>query len=65
MLDRTKSPMGARLLGEWLAAPLVEQAAIDERLDAVAALVADAVLAGRGSPRSSPASATSSGSSAG
>jgi len=47
VLDRTRSPMGARLLGEWLAAPLVEQAAIDERLDAVAALVSDAALAGR------------------
>ena len=47
VLDRTKSPMGARLLGEWLSAPLVEKAAIDDRLDAVAALVADAALATR------------------
>ena len=47
VLDRTKSAMGARLVGEWLTAPLVELAAIDERLDAVAALVADPALAAR------------------
>jgi len=41
VLDRTKTPMGGRLLGAWLAEPLVAIAAIDERLDAVAALVAD------------------------
>jgi DNA mismatch repair protein MutS len=47
VLDRTKSPMGARLLTEWLSAPLVAKPAIDDRLDAVAALVADASLATR------------------
>jgi len=47
VLDRTRSPMGARLLGEWLAAPLVDQGGIDDRLDAVATLVADAALAAR------------------
>jgi DNA mismatch repair protein MutS len=47
VLDRTKTPLGARRLGEWLSAPLVAKAAIDERLDAVAALVADANLAAR------------------
>ena len=47
VLDRTRSPMGARLLGEWLSAPLVDRTAIDDRLDAVAALVSDASLAGR------------------
>jgi DNA mismatch repair protein MutS len=47
VLDRTKSPMGARLLGEWLAAPLVSKPAIDDRLDAVAVLVADPILASR------------------
>ncbi len=47
VLDRTKTPLGARRLGEWLSAPLVDKAAIDERLDAVAALVADANLAAR------------------
>jgi DNA mismatch repair protein MutS len=47
VLDRTKSPMGSRLLAEWLAAPLVERRSIDRRLDAVAALVADPALAAR------------------
>ncbi|CAA9309676.1 MAG: DNA mismatch repair protein MutS, partial [uncultured Gemmatimonadaceae bacterium] len=41
VLDRTMTPMGARLLRQWLLAPLVEKAAIDARLDAVAALAAD------------------------
>ena len=35
VLDRTLTPMGARLLRQWLLAPLVERAAIDARLDAV------------------------------
>ena len=47
VLDRTKSPLGGRRLVEWIAAPLVEKAAIDARLDAVADLVADAALAER------------------
>ena len=47
VLDRTKSPMGARLLVEWLSAPLVERSRIDERLDAVAELVANQSLAAR------------------
>ncbi len=42
VLDRTMTPMGARLLRQWLLAPLVERAAIDLRLDAVTALVHDA-----------------------
>ncbi|MGI9141300.1 MAG: DNA mismatch repair protein MutS [Gemmatimonadaceae bacterium] len=37
VLDRTLTPMGSRLLREWLLAPLVARAAIEERLDAVAA----------------------------
>ena len=41
VVDRTKSPMGARLLVEWLSAPLVDKPQIDRRLDAVATLVAD------------------------
>ena len=41
VLDGTLTPMGARLLRQWLLAPLTERAAIDRRLDAVAALVAD------------------------
>ena len=47
VLDRTKSPMGSRLLVEWLSAPLIDQPRIDERLDAVAALVADRGLSAR------------------
>ena len=42
VLDRTMTPMGARLLRQWLLAPLIERASIDRRLDAVAALVEDA-----------------------
>src|SRR5687768_16751041 len=37
VLDRTLTPMGSRLLREWLLAPLVVRAAIDARLDAVSA----------------------------
>jgi DNA mismatch repair protein MutS len=47
VLDHTKTPMGGRRLGEWLAAPLVDKAAIDERLDAVAALVGEPLAAAR------------------
>jgi len=42
VLDRTMTPMGARLLRQWLLAPLVDCAAIDARLDAVDALVHEA-----------------------
>jgi DNA mismatch repair protein MutS len=42
VLDRTMTPMGARLLRQWLLAPLVHRMAIDLRLDAVDALVRDA-----------------------
>ena len=41
VLDRTATPMGARLLRQWLLAPLLDRAEIDRRLDAVARLVAD------------------------
>ena len=34
-LDRTSTPMGARLLRAWLRRPLVDAAAINDRLDAV------------------------------
>jgi DNA mismatch repair protein MutS len=40
VLDRTRTPMGARMLREWLLAPLLSVERIDQRLDAVAALVA-------------------------
>src|SRR3982751_1798059 len=38
VLDRTMTPMGARLLRQWLLAPLVERVAIEARLDAGGAL---------------------------
>ena len=41
VLDRTLTPMGARLLRQWVLAPLTQRPAIDARLDAVAALVSD------------------------
>jgi DNA mismatch repair protein MutS len=44
VMDRTVTSLGARLLADWLAAPLVDTAAIDARLDAVAELVADGSL---------------------
>jgi DNA mismatch repair protein MutS len=42
VLDRTMTPMGTRLLRQWLLAPLVDRTRIDARLDAVSALVRDA-----------------------
>jgi DNA mismatch repair protein MutS len=39
VLDRTVTAMGARLLQEWLIAPLTQPAAIEARLDAVAELM--------------------------
>ncbi len=42
VLDRTMTPMGARLLRQWLLAPLVDKNAIDARLDAVDALATGA-----------------------
>ena len=47
VLDRTLTPMGARLLRRWLLAPLVDPAAINARLDTVQVLVED----GRGRER--------------
>ena len=41
VLDRTITPMGARLLRQWLLAPLVDRAEIEARLDAVDALLRD------------------------
>ena len=43
VLDRTQTPMGARLLRQWILAPLTEVAAISARLDAVQSLVDDAL----------------------
>ncbi len=44
VIDRTCTPMGARLLAEWLMSPLTEPAPIAERHEAVAELVADSTL---------------------
>ena len=43
VLDRTATPMGARLLRSWILTPLTDRSAIDARLDAVSALVRDAL----------------------
>jgi len=43
-LDRTRTPMGARLLGQWVLYPLVRPAPIHERHNAVQQLVEDQVL---------------------
>jgi len=43
VFDRTVTPMGQRLLRQWLLAPLLERSAIEQRLDAVTVLVRDAV----------------------
>jgi DNA mismatch repair protein MutS len=42
VLDRTMTPMGARLLRQWLLAPLAQRVAIDARLDAVETLLREA-----------------------
>jgi DNA mismatch repair protein MutS len=41
VLDRTQTPMGARLLRQWLLGPLTDRGALERRHDAVALLVAD------------------------
>ena len=41
VLDRTVTPMGARLLRTWILSPLTDRGSIDARLDAVGALAAD------------------------
>ncbi|MGH7688151.1 MAG: DNA mismatch repair protein MutS [Gemmatimonadaceae bacterium] len=43
VLDQTKTPMGARLLRQWMLAPLTDRVRIEARLDAVEALVNDAL----------------------
>jgi DNA mismatch repair protein MutS len=39
VIDRTTTPMGARLLRQWVLAPLADRSAIDARLDAVECFV--------------------------
>jgi DNA mismatch repair protein MutS len=41
VVDRTMTPMGARLLRDWILAPLTDPAAISARHEAVGTLVAD------------------------
>ena len=43
VLDRTLTPMGARLLRQWTLAPLTDVGLIDARLDAVGAFATDAM----------------------
>ncbi len=43
VLDRTGTPMGARLLRQWILAPLTNRAAIEARLDGVAKFVTDPI----------------------
>ncbi len=43
VLDQTKTPMGARLLRQWMLAPLTDRIRIEARLDAVEALVDEAL----------------------
>jgi DNA mismatch repair protein MutS len=45
-LDRTATPMGARLLREWVLHPLRDADEIERRQDAIAALLDDALLLG-------------------
>jgi len=44
VLDRTLTPMGSRLLRQWLLAPLTSRMAIEARLDAVGLLTADPIV---------------------
>ena len=44
VIDRCKTPMGSRLLGEWLCNPLTQLDAIEYRLDAVEELISDQKL---------------------
>lgn len=44
LMDRTATMMGARRLRQWLAKPLVRRQDIEQRLDAVSELVADALI---------------------
>jgi DNA mismatch repair protein MutS len=43
VLDATQTPMGARLLRQWLLAPLTSRAAIEARHDAVSLFVGDGI----------------------
>jgi DNA mismatch repair protein MutS len=47
VLDRTLTPMGTRLLRQWILAPLTSRAPIEARLDDVSALAANALIRAR------------------
>ncbi len=47
ILDRTLTPMGARMLRKWMVLPLKEKALIEERLSVVEALVKNKDLLGK------------------
>lgn len=49
-IDRTRTPLGARLLRRWLGQPLVELAPLVARQEAVALFVRDALLRARATP---------------
>lgn len=46
VLDRTVTPMGARLLRQWILVPLRNRVDIESRLDSVAAFAADSLARG-------------------
>ena len=46
VIDQTCTPMGSRLLADWVAAPLIEINAINDRLDSVQELTQDVTLRG-------------------
>src|SRR5262249_26085415 len=41
MIDRTVTPMGARMLADWIVAPLCDRTAIEKRLDSVGEFAGD------------------------
>jgi DNA mismatch repair protein MutS len=43
VMNRTATPMGQRMLRDWLLAPLLDRTAIEQRLDAVSAFVGNAI----------------------
>lgn len=47
VLDRTNSPMGARLLREWIGQPIFDLAALEHRLDSVQAFRSDGITRAR------------------
>ena len=51
VIDETVTPMGARLLAEWLSNPLTDVPAIERRLDAVAELAGQGVRGQRSEDR--------------